>query len=404
MASIKVVIRKKQNKDGTYPLVLRLTKDRRSTYVYLGKNIKEKEWDAVHHKVRTVHNNSKRLNSFLINRLSAAHNSLLELELQRSDFSLQMLKEKVAGKSNENTFLVQAEMHFDIILKEGKFNRYSGEKAAINHLRRFLKGRDIAFQDITIQFLERFKAHLIGDLKVSEHSAVNYLITIRSIYNKAIKAGIVKQIHYPFGRDKMKLKKPESEKIGLEKEEVNLIEEMKLDENSFLHHARNIWLTSFYFAGVRASDVLRLKWSDFKNGRLHYTMVKNLKTGSLKVPQKAEKILKQYYFRKADHGLVFPDLDCVEDFGDNVDVQKKLKYRIRKIDKALKKIAEMLEIKKPLSMHIARHTFGNISGDRIPIQKLQQLYRHSSIITTIGYQKSFLNKGTDDALDAVLNF
>lgn len=55
-------------------------------------------------------------------------------------------------------------------------------------------------------------------------------------------------------------------------------------------------------------------------------------------------------------------------------------------------------------MHIARHTFGNLSGDKIPIQMLQKLYRHTSILTTIGYQANFINKDTDEALDAVLNY
>lgn len=55
-------------------------------------------------------------------------------------------------------------------------------------------------------------------------------------------------------------------------------------------------------------------------------------------------------------------------------------------------------------MHIARHSFGNISGDKIPIQMLQKLYRHSSITTTVNYQQNFMHKETDDALDAVINF
>ena len=55
-------------------------------------------------------------------------------------------------------------------------------------------------------------------------------------------------------------------------------------------------------------------------------------------------------------------------------------------------------------MHIARHTFGNISGEKIPIQMLQKLYRHSSITTTIGYQQNFIHKDADDALDSVLAF
>jgi len=59
--------------------------------------------------------------------------------------------------------------------------------------------------------------------------------------------------------------------------------------------------------------------------------------------------------------------------------------------------------KKP-TMHIACHSFGNISGDKIPIQMLQKLYRHSSITTTIGYQSNFMNQDTDDALDSEVNF
>ena len=62
------------------------------------------------------------------------------------------------------------------------------------------------------------------------------------------------------------------------------------------------------------------------------------------------------------------------------------------------------KLTKKLTMHIARHTFGNISGDKIPIQMLQKLYRHTSITTTIGYQANFIHKDADEALDAVIGF
>jgi site-specific recombinase XerD len=73
------------------------------------------------------------------------------------------------------------------------------------------------------------------------------------------------------------------------------------------------------------------------------------------------------------------------------------------VNKYLKKLAVDLKIDKTLTMHIARHTFGNISGDQIPIQMLQKLYRHSSILTTIGYQANFINKDVDDALNKVID-
>ncbi len=74
-----------------------------------------------------------------------------------------------------------------------------------------------------------------------------------------------------------------------------------------------------------------------------------------------------------------------------------------RIDKFLRKdVAPAAKIDKKLTMHIARHTFGNISGDKIPIQMLQKLYRHSSITTTISYRSNFIYKDADDALDAVI--
>ena len=76
----------------------------------------------------------------------------------------------------------------------------------------------------------------------------------------------------------------------------------------------------------------------------------------------------------------------------------------RNLNRRLKLVEKHLEIKKNLIMHIARHSFGNISEDKIPIQMLQKLYRHSSLSTTINYQSNFIHKDTDKALDSVLDF
>lgn len=405
MASAKVVIRKKKNKDGTYPLTLRITKDRRTSYIYLGKNIDEKHWDAVNQKVKRSHPSYKRLNNFLLKKLTDVQNIILDYELKQQDVSVQELKRQLTNDKNADTFFSQAELYFENLEHAENYNRLSAERPAINHFKRFLKNKDIAFSDITIALLERFKAYLLGKIKVSERTAVNYLIIIRTLYKKAIKNGIADEQYYPFGMDKFHIKKPESLKIGLNEEEVKRLEFVELAEGSFEHHARNLWLYSFYFAGMRVSDVLQSRWSAFKDGRIYYVMGKNKKPGSLKVPEKALAIIEQYEDQKRNNDdLVFPDLKMIEDFDDKIRVQKRIKEVIRRVNIALKKIAEKADIDKPLTMHIARHTFGNISGDRIPIQMLQKLYRHSSITTTINYQKNFLFKEADDALDSVLDF
>lgn len=406
MASISVVLRKKQNNDGTYPLALRITKNRKSTYIMLGKSIKSSEWDAKGKKVKTCHINSTRLNNFLSKQKAEAQAKLLELELQKSEWSLQQIRDAITQQEKRpDTFFGEVERYLESLLAAGNWNRHSADNCSFVNFRRFLKGKDIAFHEITPRLLEDFKTYLKVTAEVSERTAMNYLILIRTIYKRAIRDGIAKKEYYPFGREKFTIKRPESQKIGLEKEEVQALEELALEPGGRLNHARNVWLFSFYFAGMRASDVMLLKWADIKNGRLYYVMRKNDKPLSLKVPEKAQLILDQYaHLKENGNGLVFPDLHRLTDFSDNIQVQRKVKYQIKKINERLKIIAEMIELEKLLSMHIARHSFATISGDKIPIQKLQKLYRHSSIQTTIGYQKAFMYKSADDALDAVLDW
>ena len=113
-------------------------------------------------------------------------------------------------------------------------------------------------------------------------------------YNFARKEYHVDDRNYPFGKGKIQIKFPESEKIGLNKEEVQLLETADNLTKAQLH-AVYVWLTSFYFAGVRVADVIKLKWSDFKDNRLYYRMGKNRKLVSLVVPDKTKEILKYLF-------------------------------------------------------------------------------------------------------------
>jgi integrase/recombinase XerD len=208
--------------------------------------------------------------------------------------------------------------------------------------------------------------------------------------------------HYPFGKGKMKIKFPESYKISLTQEEITRLETISLESKA--DHARNLWLFSYYFAGIRISDVLRLKWSDFRDERLHYEMGKNSKSGSLKIPDKAIKIIEYYNaLQQNKNDLVFPELKGI-DLNDKFITQRMIAFKSSAIDKYLKtQVAPLIGTDKKLTMHLARHSFAQVASDKIPVQILQKLYRHSSILTTTGYQSNFTNQETDHALDKVLN-
>ena len=154
-------------------------------------------------------------------------------------------------------------------------------------------------------------------------------------------------------------------------------------------HTRNIWLFSFNFAGMRVSDVLRAKWSDINDNRLHYIMHKYSKLLSLKISEKILFVLKNYAGdRTHEKDFIFPELKTAN----------------KKFNSHLKTICVKAKIDKKVTMHIARHSFGNIAGDSIHRLMLQKLYRHSDLKTTLNYQANFIHKDTDEALDSVLNF
>jgi len=401
MANVRIILRKETKKDGTNPLAIRITKDRKSSYIYLEYSVKETDWDTTNQRVKKSHPNSARLNNYLIKKLAEANDNSLELETKKTLVTAKAVSESIKPKTKASLF-EQADLYIKRLKEDGKFNRYSADLPRIKHLKEYFKN-DIAFSDITLPQLERFKASLKSKNKLSERSAVNHLVVVRSIFSQAIKEGVCDSKYYPFGKDKIKIKFPDSKKVGLSKGDVESIESVELPEQA--NHARNLWLISFYFAGMRISDVLRLKWSDFQDGRMYYAMGKNTKGDSLKVPDKVMQILKQYEaFKDEENDLIFRELRNI-DLNDRFEMERIIASRNGMIDKYLREdVAKAAGIKSPLTMHIARHTFGNISGDKIPIQMLQKLYRHSSITTTIGYQSNFIHKDVDEALNAVIGF
>ncbi|WP_304141161.1 Arm DNA-binding domain-containing protein, partial [Mesoflavibacter zeaxanthinifaciens] len=51
-SNAKIVLRKKPNSKGLYPLAVRITKNRRSTYQYIGHYIDIEDWDEKNIRVR----------------------------------------------------------------------------------------------------------------------------------------------------------------------------------------------------------------------------------------------------------------------------------------------------------------------------------------------------------------
>lgn len=403
MSSVQLVLVKhKKRKNGKIPIAIRLIKNRKPSYIFTGETIYERDWDDIGKKAKKSHSNYNRLNNLLLKKLSEAHAALLETEISEENLTTKQIKKRV--KSDGHTsFFEFAEVRIQSKWDEGIYSVSRAEQSILNNIKKFHKKESLSFQDITTSFLSRFKTFCKSKLNQSPRTISNQLIFIRTLFNKAISDGLVDQKFYPFSGDKEKIRLTSGHKIGLTRDEINKIENLELEEESSAWHTKNVWLFAFYFAGIRISDVVKLKWSDFKDGRLFYTMSKNQKPVSLKVPEKAEAIIDLYRPNKIrPKGYVFPFLNKA-DPKDSEDLFIKSRNATSLFNTHLKKIAKQCGIEKNLSNHIARHSFGNIAGDEIHPLMLQKLYRHSDLKTTINYQANFIHKEADEALERVLN-
>jgi integrase/recombinase XerD len=149
----------------TYPLAIRITKDRKSSFIHLGKSLSKKYGEEEQQRVRKSCPNSKRLNNFLLKKVSEANEKLLELETAKSDVSPRTIRNLIMPMVG-TTFIPQAQFYLDGLKAAGKFNRHSADKPRINRFKEFLKGDDISFQDISVTLLNRFSAYLKDTLKI----------------------------------------------------------------------------------------------------------------------------------------------------------------------------------------------------------------------------------------------
>jgi len=70
------------------------------------------------------------------------------------------------------------------------------------------------------------------------------------------------------------------------------------------------------------------------------------------VPEKALAILEQYRRPNPIHDLVFPDLETLPDLDKALNVQRRIKTRVRQNNEQLQKVLEKAKITKTVTMHI----------------------------------------------------
>ena len=284
-----------------YPLKLRITQKRKSSYIslkyYLSKTDKARYWNSDTNELRKSYPHFEQV--------QAKVDEILKTEkIELND------EESVKTYLNSRSFSQYMDERIFSLEATGKFGSVQKLRTVKRHLEAFREG-DILFSDITIDFLEAFKVFLYKK-KIKPISQKAYFERIRRLINNAIKADKYNPRRHPFlsfdfetsAANPKALSPLQLKQIlaGIKLEgaitQVNLQsgekEILKLSARSA--DAGRKFAFQYFAYGMRVSDLILLKWRNFyENGtRLKYRMFKTKKEIDILLTNKLLRILFHY--------------------------------------------------------------------------------------------------------------
>ena len=379
-------------------LMLRITVNRKRSRIGLIYSVKPSQFISKGKGSKFIksHPEDVIINNYLHNKILQAKEVVAQLEKEGKSITSQIIRSKLLQPKTYDIFVIGENYKSDL-LKSGHAGNYKKYRTILNSLKSFVKRDELYFDEIDLDFLARYQTFLKKE-GLEQNTIHAYVGRIRSLFNKAIQAGIVDIGSTPFINYKIKQGKVSKERLSIE--EIRKIEDLDLEENSLIWHVKNLFLFSFYNAGIRISDVLLMSWDNIKEGRLVYKMYKTAKPHSLNLLEKPLTILKLYKDRSNTY--IFPFLSDRYDYSDSMFLHNQIVSKTALVNKYLKEIAKRAGITKKITTHTARHSFADIARQKTDnIYNLSKTLGHSSLKVTEAYLSSFDEKAVDDTLDSM---
>lgn len=385
------LINSKINKRGLAPLFLRLTVNGKRKEYSISRRVEPEKWNSKLEKVIGNNQVSKEINTHINNirhRLNKVHQILSDNDEQIT--SSKMIKELKGETKHKSKMVLE-------VFKEHneQMDRLSGKNISkstakrywtcYNHVEQFIneayKKDDFRLKDIDHQFITRFEYFLKTKRECNHNSALKYV----NNFKKIIRIALANQWmdRDPFYNYKVHFESVEREFLNAEEVQQLIDKDLHFDR---LKLVRDMFVFSCY-TGLAYSDVKKLNQDDLTTGidggkwiRIKRTKTKSL--SSIPILPIAEEIIDRYqdYPEVKNGNCILPVLSN------------------QKSNAFLKEIGLMCGIKKPLTTHLARHTFATTITltNGVPIESVSKMLGHKDLRTTQHYAKIVDRKISDD--------
>ncbi|MRT91904.1 site-specific integrase [Ancylomarina sp. 16SWW S1-10-2] len=371
----------KLNKKKEAPIFLRVTVNGKRAEISTKQYVDPDKWNSDAGEIKGNKEEIKVKNQFLLRLKSKAHKIYQDLILENDAVTSAKIKEVFFDMQKPSRSLLDVFKIHNQTVKERVGIDYSSStyrryETTLDHVKNFIKYKyakdDIYLSDLNYQFIEDLSHYFKTVRKCNHNTSVKYIKNLKKVIFLAIKREWLGKD--PFIQFSVKLE--ETKRVYLSREELERVES-KVFKIARLEQIRDFFIFSCY-TGYPYSEIEKLIPRDVQT---HFDGSKWIITSRTKndiqsnVPllAKAEEIIEKYKNHPDSimRGKLFP-------------IPSNVKYNAY-----LKEIADVCEIDKNLTTHVARHTFATtitLSND-VSIETVSAMLGHKSIRTTQIYAK-----------------
>ncbi|WMN11735.1 site-specific integrase [Marivirga salinae] len=392
--SVKFILKKYKAKNGEAPIYMRISHNGKNCDTSLKRKVLIEKWNQ-RQRVSGTSQEVVKLNRYLDKIYNKAFQIFEQLVVDDESISAEIIRNAVFNineQENQITLLYLSKYHFENANHKLKWGTLKHYQVTERYFERFLKAKfklsDIPLKKIDYKFLIDFEDFLRNwepqdhQKPMNNNGVMKHMIRFRKLLKLALRLDWIEK--NPFISYQTHFEKVERD--FLDANELKAIEEKEFSL-SRLDMVRDIFIFSCY-TGLSYVDLYHLSEEDITVGMdgerwIHLKRIKTNTSFSVMLLPKAEQIIEKYQ----NHPRVFEN-------------QLLPVFSNQKTNSYLKEIADLCEIKKKLTFHIARHTFATTVTltNGVPIETVSKMLGHTKLATTQIYAKVVENKiGSDMA-------
>lgn len=405
--STKIVLfrDKGTNKEGKYPVKIRVISERRDRYFRTGVYIFEQDFPVLHQK-KALKEDFKYLNYCL----EKADKIIKDLGYNFSwtEFKKRFYnKESATSKDQTNDLLGYLTEKEKKLRKAGKIKTARTYDLTRKHVEAFTRKKEVPFLAVTPEFLTALENYLLYKHKSGNNkkTGLSYssigidMRNIRSVYNDAIVDGVIDQKLYPFGRRKYIIPATKKAKKALNIEDIQKLYEYKPEDGqSSEARSLDMWFFAYFSNGMNMKDIAFLKYKnvDWQQEKITFYREKtresrkyNLQPIEVVLTEESKAIINKWGRKpKRPDTFIFPILHPNDLSPEQI--YRDVDQATKTVNKYLKRIALELHLEKIPTTNFARHSYSTVlKRAGVPIEMISELLGHSSIKTTQIYLDSF---------------